>query len=70
VAAVTETVQDAGLLLESKEPLPFAAAVHKVVEDEELRRLFSRAAARRVETFSVERSKARFVDVLLGALSG
>ena len=40
-AAVPETVQDAGLLLESKEPLRFAAAVHRVMEDKLLRRQFS-----------------------------
>ena len=64
-AAVPETVQDAGLLLESKEPLLFAAAVHRVVEDDQLRRQFSRAAARRVEAFSLPRSRARFVDLVL-----
>jgi glycosyltransferase involved in cell wall biosynthesis len=63
-AAVPETVQDAGLLLASKEPLPFAAAVHRVMEDEELRRQFSRAAVGRVEAFSLPRSRARFVDLV------
>ena len=33
VAAVPETVGDAGLVLPDKEPLRFAAAVHRVVAD-------------------------------------
>ncbi len=68
VAAVPETVEDAGLLLRSKDPLLFAAAVHRVVEDERLRRQFSRAAARRVEAFSLLRSRARFVDLVAQAI--
>jgi glycosyltransferase involved in cell wall biosynthesis len=67
-AAVPETVLDAGLLLESKEPLLFATAVHRVVEDEQLRRQFSRAAIRRVEAFSLPRSRQRFVEVVLEAI--
>jgi glycosyltransferase involved in cell wall biosynthesis len=67
VAAVPETVKDAGLVLESKEPLLFATSVHRVVEDDQLRRQFSRAAARRVEAFSLPRSRARFVDLVLEA---
>ena len=61
-------VGDAGLLLPSKEPLPFAAAVHRVVEDKRLREAFSRAAAGRVEMFSLARSRARFVELVLGAV--
>jgi glycosyltransferase involved in cell wall biosynthesis len=67
-AAIPETVGDAGLLLPSKEPLPFAAAVHRVVEDKRLREAFSRAAAGRVEMFSLARSRARFVDLVLAAV--
>jgi glycosyltransferase involved in cell wall biosynthesis len=67
-AAVPETVGDAGLLLESKEPLEFAAAVHRVMEDGALRLVFSRAAARRVEMFSLARSRARFVELVAGAV--
>lgn len=67
--AVSETVGEAGLLLESKEPLRFAAAVHRVVEDEHLRRQFSRAAVRRVEAFSLDRARTRFVDLVVGAIS-
>jgi len=68
--AVPETVEDAGLLLPSKEPLLFAAAVHRVVEDGQLRRQFSRAAARRVEAFSLDRARTRFVELVMGAIGG
>jgi glycosyltransferase involved in cell wall biosynthesis len=67
-AAVPETVGDAGLLLSSKEPLAFAAAVHRVMDDERLRAVFSRAAAGRVEMFSLARSRSRFVDLVTGAV--
>ncbi len=68
-AAVPETVGDAGLLLASKEPLAFAAAVHRVIQDEKLRQVFSRAAAGRVETFSLARARQRFVELVLGAVA-
>ncbi|MGH9016418.1 MAG: glycosyltransferase family 4 protein [Acidimicrobiales bacterium] len=68
-AAVPETVGEAGLVLPSKEPLAFAAAVHRVVDDARLRSVFSRAAAARVEEFSLPRSRARFVDLVTGAVA-
>ncbi len=67
-AAVPETVGEAGLLLASKDPLEFAAAVHRVMDDEQLRRLFSRAAAGRVEMFSLARARTRFVELVVGAV--
>jgi L-malate glycosyltransferase len=67
-AAVPETVGDAGLLLPSKDPLAFAAAVHRVIEDATLRQIFSRAAAGRVEAFSLARARARFVELVTGAV--
>lgn len=69
-AAVPETVGDAGLLLSSKEPLRFAAAVHRVVEDGRLRGQLSRAAARRVAAFALDRSRARFVELVLQTVAG
>jgi glycosyltransferase involved in cell wall biosynthesis len=66
--AVPETVGEAGLLLRSKEPLPFAAAVHRVVEDGHLRSQFSRAALSRVRAFSLDRARARFVELVLEAI--
>jgi glycosyltransferase involved in cell wall biosynthesis len=66
-AAVPETVGDAGVVLDSKEPLRFAAAVSRVLSDGALRTELSVAAARRVEHFDLGRSTARFVDLLAGA---
>jgi glycosyltransferase involved in cell wall biosynthesis len=67
-AAVPETVGEAGLLLESKDPLAFAAAVHRVMDDDHLRRVFSRAAAGRVEMYSLARARTRFVELVVGAV--
>lgn len=62
--AVPETVGDAGLVLPGKEPLRFAAAVARVVGDAALRGRLAAAAARRVAELSVERSTARFVELV------
>ena len=69
VAAVPETVADAGLVLGDKEPLRFAAAVHRVVADGPLRSRLSEAATRRVAAFSLPRSADRFVDLVRGAIA-
>jgi glycosyltransferase involved in cell wall biosynthesis len=70
VAALPETVGDAGIVLDSKEPLIFAAAVARVRSDPELRRILAEAAKRRVTHFDVGRSTARFVELLKRAASG
>jgi L-malate glycosyltransferase len=67
-SAVPETVADAGLLLDSKEPLLFAASVHKVVQDTRLRRQFVDAGVRRAEDFSLSRARRRFVDLVVDAV--
>lgn len=67
VAAVPETVGDAGIVLDSKEPLRFAAAVARVVADTELQGRLALAAGRRVTHFDLNRSKARFVELLTAA---
>jgi glycosyltransferase involved in cell wall biosynthesis len=69
VAAVPETVDDAGIVLANKDPLTFAAAVARVVADEQLRRRLAAAAARRVATYSVDRSTERFVELIAEAIS-
>ncbi len=66
--AVPETVADAGLLLSSKEPLRFAASVHRVVEDSRLRRQFVEAGARRAEAYSLSNARKRFVDLVVEAV--
>ena len=69
VAAVPETVGDAGLVLPDKEPLRFAAAVARVMDDGTLRQRLSEAAVRRVAAFSLERSRAHFVDLVQRAVA-
>lgn len=66
-AAVPETVEGAGLLLESKEPLRFAAAVARVLGDAGLRRAMAEAAARRLKGFEKRASATRFVELLANA---
>jgi len=68
VTAIPETVDDAGLVLPDKNPLRFAAAVHRVVTDGDLRRRLSAAAVRRVDAFSVDRSTDRFVQLVRNAV--
>ncbi|HTX62454.1 MAG TPA: glycosyltransferase family 4 protein [Acidimicrobiales bacterium] len=70
VTAVPETVGDAGLVLPGKDPLRFAAAVHRVVADAALRSRLSDAARRRVEGFALETSTARFVGLVREATEG
>jgi glycosyltransferase involved in cell wall biosynthesis len=61
-------VGGAGLLLPSKEPLLFAASVHKVLEDQRLRRQFVEAGRRRAEDFSLSKARRRFVDLIVDAV--
>jgi glycosyltransferase involved in cell wall biosynthesis len=67
-AAVPETVGDAGLVLTSKEPLRFAVAVSRVLEDPALRAHLEAAARRRVAELGLPRSSARFAETVLAAL--
>lgn len=63
-AAVPETVADAGVLLEEKDPLTVAAAVHRVVSDGALRSRLVAAGNRRAADFSLDRSARRFTEVV------
>ncbi|HVC14360.1 MAG TPA: glycosyltransferase [Acidimicrobiales bacterium] len=67
VTAVPETVGDSGLVLSTKDPLRFATAVHRVVDDADLRERLAAAALRRLDRFSLPRSTSRFVDLLKSA---
>lgn len=67
-AAVPDTVGDAGLVLDTKEPVPVAAAIHRVVRDESLRTMLRSAAAERVASMSLERSRRLFGDVITSAI--
>ncbi|HEX3947063.1 MAG TPA: glycosyltransferase family 4 protein [Acidimicrobiales bacterium] len=68
VTAIPETVGQAGLVLPDKQPLRFAAAVDRVVRDQQLRRRLVAAAAERVASFSVAASTDRFVDLVRRAV--
>jgi glycosyltransferase involved in cell wall biosynthesis len=70
VTAVPETVGSAGLVLDNKEPLLFAAAVDRVMIDPELRRRLAAGAVERVAAYSLDRSRARFVELITGAVDG
>jgi len=65
-SAVPGTLGDAGVLLASKRPATVAAAVDRVVADPSLRDALVTAGAARLETFTLERTRARWVEVLRG----
>jgi glycosyltransferase involved in cell wall biosynthesis len=65
--AVPETVQGAGLILPNKEPMRVAAAVDRVVRDEELRAMLAQAASERVQAFSLPRVKEGFASAIEAA---
>ncbi len=68
VTAVPETVGDAGLVLDTKEPMRMAAAIARVTADPGLRSTLARAGAERAATFALERSRARFVELVAAAV--
>jgi glycosyltransferase involved in cell wall biosynthesis len=63
-AAVPETLGDGGLLLPGKSPAVVAAAVDRVVSDPAVRDALMDAGERRIEAFSLGRTRARWLDVL------
>lgn len=63
-SAVPETVGDAGVLLDTKDPLVVATAVHRVLADAELRGELVRAGHRRAQELSAERTSRRLLDAL------
>lgn len=62
--AVPETVADAGVLLDAKDPLTVAAAVARVLTDDLLRAHLVAAGERRSADFSLDRSTRRFTEVI------
>lgn len=66
--ATTETLGDAGMLLERKSPDDVAAALERVVRDDALRRELVERGRRRLEEFGAPRVVARLRDAL--ALAG
>ena len=65
-SAVPGTLGDAGILLASKRPATVAAAVHRVLDDQALRDALVAAGTERLATFSLERTRARWLEVLRG----
>jgi len=68
VAAVPETVADAGLVLPDKSALPFAAAVGRVLQDPQLRSMLAAAGRDRAAGFDLAASTDRFVALVREAV--
>jgi glycosyltransferase involved in cell wall biosynthesis len=68
-AAIPETLDDAGVLLTTKDPCTMAAGVARVLGDEVLRQRLVDAGVRRVERFEPDRGARDFVDAVAGALA-
>lgn len=63
-SAVPETLGDAGVLLDSKDPLVVAAAVDRVLNDAPLRAELVAAGHRREADFSLERTSRQMLDAI------
>ncbi|HET6965538.1 MAG TPA: glycosyltransferase family 4 protein [Acidimicrobiales bacterium] len=63
-AAVTETVADAGVLLQDKDPLTVATAVHALLSDDDRRAAVVRAGRVRAGSFSREVTSQRWLAEL------
>ena len=59
-AAVPETVGDAGIIVDTKEPAAVAHAINRVVSDLTLRKTLQYLMRRRLEEFSYEKTAAKF----------
>ncbi len=68
-AAVPDTVGDAGIVLDSKEPSRVAAAIDLVVRDLNLRSVLAHEARERLSCMSLERSRERFAEVIRSAIA-
>jgi glycosyltransferase involved in cell wall biosynthesis len=66
-AAVPETLGEAGLLFDIKDPCTIAAAVDRIVGDAGLRRQLVDAGTRRVRDFDVSRTGTAFVEAVTSA---
>ncbi len=67
-AAIADTMGPGGLLLDEKSPLSVAAAVERVVGDDELRSTLVGRGRARVESLSLSRGRARYTEVLAPVL--
>jgi len=69
VTAVPETVGGAGLMLSDKSAVPFASAVGRVLGDQTLHTVLSRAGRARAAEFDLGDSQRRFVSLLQTAIA-
>jgi glycosyltransferase involved in cell wall biosynthesis len=69
VAAVPETVAGAGLLLDDKSPVAFAAAVGRVLRDDTLRGVLAATGRQRAAGFDLAASTRRFVGLVQAAVA-
>jgi glycosyltransferase involved in cell wall biosynthesis len=67
--AVPDTVADAGLLLDDKDPLVVATAVHRVLTDRPLRERLVAAGKARVDHFSFENNRSRLLTAVEAGLA-
>ncbi|HZT67894.1 MAG TPA: glycosyltransferase family 4 protein [Acidimicrobiales bacterium] len=68
-SAIPETLQGAGILLDSKEPVVVAAALHRVLSDEALRSRLVEAGRRRLADFSLDRTRRTFAEAISAVLA-
>jgi len=69
VTAVPETVAGAGLVLDDKSAVPFAAAVGRVLRDDRLRQVLAAAGRARAAGFDLAASTQRFVSLVQEAVA-
>jgi glycosyltransferase involved in cell wall biosynthesis len=67
-AAVPETLAGAGVVLTDKSPATVAAAIHTVVSDPALRDALVAAGRTRLQDFTLERTRARYVELFTDLL--
>jgi glycosyltransferase involved in cell wall biosynthesis len=68
--AVPETVGEAALLVEDRDPLVMATAVHRVLSDGALRERLVAAGRERVDHFSLDSNRRRLLDVVTAHARG
>jgi L-malate glycosyltransferase len=64
-AAIPETLGDAGVLLDSKDPSTVAAAVDRVLRDGALREAMTQAGLLRLRDFDVAQSRKKLIDAIV-----
>ncbi|MBE5845161.1 MAG: glycosyltransferase family 4 protein [Butyrivibrio sp.] len=67
--AVGETLGDAGILLNNKDPRLVAEAIDRIMKDDELRNSFLEAEKERLKTFSADKVKSDFIEIVKSFLS-